>query len=101
MKLRSAVVRTKLKEKEEPEETLLTSAGTHVLPVTPVLKDNSTSRDLQQIKSSAFAGDFFYHRLAGCKWIIINFKNKGMPATGQHLAIFIPYFKRYLSCQPS
>ena len=60
MKHRSAVVRKKLKEKEEPEETLLTSAAKedrHL--VVRSLKDNSSSETFNDL-SPALAGLFLW-----------------------------------------
>jgi hypothetical protein len=57
MKLKCAVVRKKLKEKEEPEETLLISAAKEDRLLVAILKDNSSSETFNCL-SPALAGLF-------------------------------------------
>jgi hypothetical protein len=59
MKLRSAVVRKKLNEKEEPEETPLTSAAKEDRLLVANLKDNSSSETFNCL-SPALAGLFLF-----------------------------------------
>jgi hypothetical protein len=62
MKLKCAVVKMKLREREEPEETLLISVATEDRQLVVILKDNSTSETFNDLKSR-FGGTFFVFEL--------------------------------------
>jgi hypothetical protein len=58
MKLRSVAVRTKLKEKEEPEGIRLTSAVKEDRQVMQVLKDNSHPETFKRLNPPHLRGIF-------------------------------------------